>query len=98
MKYRKLRIAWSVGCAIACGLLVGLWMRSYWLIDEISVRRGQRMISVRSDRGEIMTSNMLMRELLPFGIELESDLRDDRRERWLPTTHLGFGYQQSTLE
>jgi hypothetical protein len=30
MKYRKLRIAWSVGCGILCLLLVVLWVRSYW--------------------------------------------------------------------
>ena len=30
MRFRKLRIAWSVGCSIACVLLVVLWVRSYW--------------------------------------------------------------------
>ncbi len=29
MKYRKLRIAWSVGCGILCVLLIVLWVRSY---------------------------------------------------------------------
>src|SRR3954471_15715319 len=29
MKYRNLRIAWSVGCGIACVLLVVLWAFSY---------------------------------------------------------------------
>src|SRR5258705_8648791 len=29
MRFRKLRIAWSVGCAIACVLLIGLWVRGY---------------------------------------------------------------------
>jgi hypothetical protein len=28
-----LRIAWSVGCAIACVLLIALWIRSYWRYD-----------------------------------------------------------------
>ena len=31
MKFRKLRIAWSVGCLIACVLLIALWARSYWV-------------------------------------------------------------------
>jgi hypothetical protein len=35
MKYRKLRIAWSVGCAIAGVLLIVLWMRSYWHCDVV---------------------------------------------------------------
>jgi hypothetical protein len=30
MKYRKLRIAWSVGWGILCVLLIMLWLRSYW--------------------------------------------------------------------
>jgi hypothetical protein len=30
MRFRKLRIAWSVGCGIACVLLIVWWMRSYW--------------------------------------------------------------------
>jgi hypothetical protein len=29
MTFRKLRIAWSVGCGIACVLLIALWVRSY---------------------------------------------------------------------
>ena len=30
MRFRKLRIAWSVACGIACVLLIVLWVRSYW--------------------------------------------------------------------
>jgi hypothetical protein len=33
MRFRKLRIAWSVGWAIACVLLIVLWVRSYWRWD-----------------------------------------------------------------
>ena len=29
MRFRKLRIAWSVGCGIVCVLLIVLWVRSY---------------------------------------------------------------------
>src|SRR3954465_6045653 len=36
MSYRKLRIAFSVTCGIACVLLVVLWVRSYWIADIIS--------------------------------------------------------------
>jgi hypothetical protein len=34
MKYRKLRIAFSVTCGIACVLLVVLWVRSYRFQDR----------------------------------------------------------------
>src|SRR4051794_19852377 len=34
MRFRKLRIAWSVFWGLACVLLVVLWVRSYWWEDE----------------------------------------------------------------
>jgi hypothetical protein len=40
MKYRKLRIAWSVGCGIASVLLIIVWVYSYWSIDLLFVRSG----------------------------------------------------------
>jgi hypothetical protein len=36
MRFRKLRIVWSVVCGIACVLLVELWVRSYWLRDTVN--------------------------------------------------------------
>jgi hypothetical protein len=35
MKYRKLRIAWSVGCGVLCLLLIASWVRSYSYSDEL---------------------------------------------------------------
>ena len=35
MRFRKLRIAWSVACGIACVLLIVLWVRSHWLWDSL---------------------------------------------------------------
>jgi hypothetical protein len=37
MKYRKLRIAWSVAWGVVAVLLVVLWVRSYWWIDGIYI-------------------------------------------------------------
>jgi hypothetical protein len=34
MKYRKLRIAWSVGWGILCLMLVGFWVRSFSCWDD----------------------------------------------------------------
>ena len=36
MKYRKLRIAFSAACVIACVLLIALWVRSYKCADTFS--------------------------------------------------------------
>jgi hypothetical protein len=38
MRYRKLRMAWSVGCGIACALLIVFWVRSGWWIDDLVMR------------------------------------------------------------
>jgi hypothetical protein len=35
MRFRKLRIAWSVSCIVACVLLIAFWMRSYWRSDDL---------------------------------------------------------------
>jgi hypothetical protein len=35
MRFRKLRIAWSVGWGIATVMLIGLTIRSYWIIDGV---------------------------------------------------------------
>jgi hypothetical protein len=35
MRFRKLRIAWSVGCIITCVLLMALWTRSYTWHDRL---------------------------------------------------------------
>ena len=36
MRFRKLRIAWSVGCGIACLLLIVLWVRSHGAEDRLT--------------------------------------------------------------
>ena len=49
MRFRKLRIAWSVMCGIACVLLIVLWVRSYWWQDfAIATLPGQRSVAFKS--------------------------------------------------
>ncbi len=36
MRFRKLRLLWTVFCGIACGLLIVLWIRSYWHMVFVS--------------------------------------------------------------
>jgi hypothetical protein len=38
MRFRKLRIAWSVECCLLCLLLIALWVRSYRTEDTIAIR------------------------------------------------------------
>jgi hypothetical protein len=37
MRFRNLRIAWSVVCGLACVLLIVLWVRSNNWIDQITL-------------------------------------------------------------
>ena len=41
MRFRKLRIAWSVVWGIACVLLIVLWVRSYWWGEQLSYTTAQ---------------------------------------------------------
>lgn len=38
MRFRKLRIAWSVVCGFFCGLLIVLLVRSHWFFDQFIQR------------------------------------------------------------
>jgi hypothetical protein len=56
MKYRKLRIAWSVGWGVLCLLLVAVWLRSYRVAEGIEGRpigRSGSSFSIRYDNGFI---------------------------------------------
>jgi hypothetical protein len=48
MRFRKLRIAWSVGCGIATMLLIVLWVRSYWRHDSAEVHHGNMIMEQRT--------------------------------------------------
>ena len=39
MKYRKLRIAWSVACGIACVLLIVMWVWSWFTPGRVVIMR-----------------------------------------------------------
>jgi len=52
MRFRKLRIAWSVGCGIVAVLMIVLWVRSYFQQAVIRIRMpGYRFIESMSFRG-----------------------------------------------
>lgn len=54
MRFGRLRIAWSVGCAIACVLLIVFWVRSYLWCEMVYYRPNQdQTYAFRSDEGEV---------------------------------------------
>jgi hypothetical protein len=42
MRFRKLRIAWSVGWGFLCVLIILLCVRSYWVWDSVLIPMSQR--------------------------------------------------------
>jgi hypothetical protein len=53
MRFRKLRIAWSVTCGIACVLLIVLWVRSYLRFDNCAGLCGAKVLFIMSSRGDL---------------------------------------------
>jgi hypothetical protein len=51
MRFRKLRIVWSVACGLLAVLLVVLCVRSYWWSYMPIYRRGQTIVAVGAVRG-----------------------------------------------
>jgi hypothetical protein len=55
MRFRKLRIAWSVMCGIACVLLIALWVRSYRCAEMFGHNQdGTFRVTAFSARGRIV--------------------------------------------
>jgi hypothetical protein len=55
MKFRKLRIAWSVAWGIVAVLLCVLWVRSYWYQDGFLFRNSPVMFGGISLMGSVAT-------------------------------------------
>ena len=57
MKYRKLRIAWSVGCGVLCALLIVLWVRSHSRRDVVEQVQPTSVRAFTSMRGQLEFSD-----------------------------------------
>jgi hypothetical protein len=53
MRFGKLRIPFSAVCGIVCVLLIGLWVRSYWVGDAISWDQLPEQVAIISAVGGI---------------------------------------------
>src|SRR6476620_7609681 len=71
MRFRKLRIAWSVMCGIACVLLIVLWVRSYWWSEGIEYKRPLRVSYVAWESGGLF----LVTNSLPVTIRSDWSFR-----------------------
>ena len=65
MRYRKLRIAWSVGCGLVAVLLCALWLKSYWWWYSVRCRpTAQTFLTAWTEDGS--TSVSFSKELRPL--------------------------------
>src|SRR3954467_11232338 len=93
MTFRKLRIAWSVGCGIACVLLIALWIRSYWHIDIIETRKPFPASAVGSGFG-ITLARLYKEPMSPqWSVRTYSTKNQEKME-----TIFGFSVDSSAFE
>ena len=98
MRFRKLRIAWSVFLSMACVLLIVLWVRGYWWIDVINWQRTeQKSISLSSYGGRIQLYEKYFRNYIPSPGEERAvqyySLQPDLAE----SASWWFGFHQTTV-
>ena len=69
---RHLRIAFAATCLIACGLLIVLWVKSYWLLDGVWIRYSQtpsRSVRLFTERGRLVVQPLKDSPTLSFFYE-----------------------------
>jgi hypothetical protein len=85
MKYRKLRIAWSVAWGVVAVLLIALWVRSYWYIDVLWFKASQNELYYAiSQQGQF------------GGIVLPDSLVPGQANWWFGHVNVGAGYELDT--
>jgi len=93
MRFRKLRIVWSVFLGLACVLLIVLWVRSYSYWDAIEYSSTSHRGAV-SSRGRINFYSVQYASLAAErGWSYTSDQAKPNRLRW-PSGFLGFNVRK----
>ena len=88
MRFRKLRIAWSVMCLIACVLLIVLLVRSYWRM-EVWSRNGELICSFHGELSYVNVEPGLVRSNEPWRRSiLEPITVDTKPPVWLTVDRL----------
>jgi hypothetical protein len=105
MTFRKLRIAWSVFWGVACVLMVVLWVRSYWLKEQVEPSFGhsqvEQFIRDRPGVSEVINREPALRAMLEASFEGAPEtgrVHWDKREPTASTAqHLHSRYGLPTL-
>jgi hypothetical protein len=94
MRFRKLRIAWSVLLGVLAALLIALWVRSYWYIDIIEIRKPFPALALGS--GLETTMVRIYREPIRSGWSFHT--YSTRNQRKNEDAILGFSYELSEYD
>jgi hypothetical protein len=83
MRFRKLRIAWSVAWGLLAVLLIVLWERSYWRLQIIESRVGSQAAQISSVKGRIALARLDPRVTVgrPYLSVVAGDAADWRKGR-----------------
>ena len=99
MRFRKLRIAWSVWWGVLAALLIVLWVRSYLRLDNCNGVCGAKVLIIMSSRGDLGIGRLtpLGQGYPPWSIT--SNPPEAKRLWWsmedrLPLSLLGIRYQR----
>jgi hypothetical protein len=92
MKFRKLRITWTVCCGIACMLLVVLWVRSYWRTDVVWKHNGRNTYMISSRSSGIMLVTLPGKEGT-FNWSYETRASNNTRSPVRTPTYSMWGFQ-----
>src|ERR1700712_4224431 len=92
MKYRKLRIAWSVGFGSVAVLLIVLWVRSYSWHDTIIYEEGARSTAAGWNKGELFFTTVLLPDTLQITLPKSFRFQHEEPdyEHTFEDAHLGF--------
>ena len=89
MRFRTLRIAWSVTSGAAALLLLLLWVRSYWRLQILEKRIGSQAVQVSSVKSHIAIARLDPRATI--GRSYLSVVAGDSAD-WRKKGALGFAY------
>jgi hypothetical protein len=89
MRFRKLRIAWTVGWGLVAVLLIVLWERSYWRLQIFERRVGSQAVQISSVKGRIAIAHLDPRATIgrPYLSVVAGDSAD-----WRKAGASGFAY------
>src|SRR6185436_20040484 len=74
MRFRRLRIAWSVGCVVVALLLCGLCVRSYWWTYGFTGHDNREEFGIGVERGNLVAAFAGVPKLSSLKLFWDSDL------------------------